>query len=65
MNVTREQNKMVRKQIEGHCFALKNWIASAVEVGDFDRAKQLTKELRDHEAMFHIFVPDCMWEITP
>ena len=32
MNVTREQNKMVRKQIESHCFAVKNWIASAVEV---------------------------------
>ena len=62
IEITRKQNAMVRKQIEGHCKALKNWIASAVENNDFDRAKAMTIELRDHEDMYHLFVPDSMWQ---
>lgn len=59
--MTRSQNKMVRAMLDSTMSAYKNWIASAVESGDVHRAKQLVQELRDHEALCHIFVPDDMW----
>jgi hypothetical protein len=62
VTISREQNKMVRKQLEDHTFAIKNWIASAVEAGEFERAKELVKELRAYQEMFHTFIPDESWE---
>ena len=61
VQISREQNRMVRQQIESHTAALKNWIASAVEQQDLQRATTLVGELRAYEAMYHIFVPDDMF----
>lgn len=63
VKLTREQNAIVRKLIESECSAYKNWIVSAVEAsihsnGKIEYARQLVKELREREAMYHIFVPD-------
>lgn len=62
LSVTRRQNRLVRQQLQSHCAALKNWLASAVEQGDIVKAKDLVEELREYEAMYHIFVPDELWE---
>lgn len=40
------QARAVHAQLSEHCAALKNWIASAVETDDIERAKGLVKELR-------------------
>jgi hypothetical protein len=62
VTITREQNKMVRAQLDSHTAALKNWIISAFDAGDMERAKRLSAELKQYQEMFHIFVPDDMWE---
>lgn len=49
------QAEMIFKQIEAHCHALKNHIATAVQSGEFDRAQELVTELRQHEALFACF----------
>lgn len=61
ISITREQNKILRGMIESDCSAHKNWIASAVESGDFAYAQKLTVQLRERQAMFHIIVPDGMF----
>ncbi len=60
--LTREQSAMVRKMLDSQMGAYKNWIASAVESEDYERAHRLVTELRDHEAMCKIFPPDDMWD---
>lgn len=61
IHITKDQNKKVRSLLESHCAALKNWMASAVESDDLPRAKGLLADLRAHEKMYHIFVPDDMF----
>lgn len=60
--LSREQNKLVRRMLDNEMASYKNWIVGAVEAGDFDRAKTLVKELREHQAMCHLFIPDDMWD---
>lgn len=38
--------------VAGHVQALKNWIVSAVEAEEFQRAKALTKELKEYRDLF-------------
>jgi hypothetical protein len=40
------------KLVEDDCAAHKNWIASAVEAGDFERAQRLVKALRNVQNLF-------------
>jgi hypothetical protein len=61
INISREQNKMMRELVSSRCSTLQNWIASAVEVGEMQQAVSLVKELRNYEAMFHVFIPDAMF----
>lgn len=60
INISREQNKLVRGLIEEKCAAYKNWLASAVEQENTPYALKLVKELRTYEAMYHDFLPDDM-----
>lgn len=62
IEITKKQNTLVRALIVDHCGAYKNWIASAVESGDLPRASELVKTLREYEAMYHVFVPECMFK---
>lgn len=39
-------------QIASHCEALKNWIVTAVESDDFERAKRLVSDYRKHQDLF-------------
>jgi hypothetical protein len=38
--------------VSSHNAALKNWIVSAVERGDLEHAKGLTRELRSHQDLY-------------
>lgn len=58
VNISREQNKMVRELVRGSCSAHKNWIASAVESGNIEYANKLVKDLRAYEELLHAFIPD-------
>lgn len=58
VEITREQNLLVRDMVKDRCAAYKNWIASAVEGGKQEYAQALVKELRAYEAMYHVFKPD-------
>lgn len=50
--LTEDQAVLVHTVVSSHCQALKNWTASAVERGEFDRAQGLVKELRHYETLF-------------
>jgi hypothetical protein len=50
--LTEAQATLVHTVVSSHCQALKNWMASAVEEGDTDRARRLVKELRQYEELF-------------
>lgn len=63
IEITRVQNRLVRRLIESEIAAYKNWIRSAVERRDFAYAEQLSKELKLYEAMCHVFIPDDMWDV--
>lgn len=58
------QANNVHKLVASHCSALKNWIASAVESGDTERAKRMVDELRQHEALFAAFNVSSKYEIA-
>jgi hypothetical protein len=62
LKLSREQNKLVRQLLENHATAQKNWIASRVEAEEFERAKELVKELRSTQELFHTFKPDEYWD---
>lgn len=55
--LNRDQSAKVHQQISSHCEALKNWMASAVEAGEQDRAKELVRELRQYQDLFAMFNP--------
>jgi len=55
LSLTKQQVQDVRQQIEGHIFALKNWIATQVEAKNFDKAQELVAELRRHEDLLRTF----------
>lgn len=51
-HMSEEQAQRVHDLASSHLFALKNWIASAVECGKDDRAREMVGELRAYEAIF-------------
>lgn len=57
LTVSEHQNAILRQLIEERAGSYKNWIVSAVEAGDFEKAQSLTKELRDLQALFHVILP--------
>lgn len=52
INISLDQAEECIRLLRNENTARKNWIASAVEVGDFDRAKKLVEELRVNERLF-------------
>lgn len=44
--------KMCFDLVKDHCHAIKNWLASAVEHDQPERAQALVKQLRDYEELF-------------
>lgn len=56
--MSEDQARNVHKVVDGQCQALKNWIVSAVESEDYERAHSLTEELRAFQALFAAFNVD-------
>ncbi len=52
MKLTENEIKMCFQQVDSHCKALKNWIATAVESDEVDQAKKLVKELREYQVLY-------------
>lgn len=52
--LTERQAALAFQQIDSHCKALHNWIASAVEKGDMERATMLVKQLREHQELYAV-----------
>jgi hypothetical protein len=50
--LTAEEALLLFSLVRNHNMTLKNWTASAVEDDDFERAKTLTKELRQYERLY-------------
>lgn len=50
--LTEQQAELAFNTVRDHCHAIKNWIASAVENNDPDRAKDLVKQLREYEGLY-------------
>lgn len=50
--LTEREAALAFAQVASHTQALKNWMAAAVERGDFDKARELVIELREHEALY-------------
>lgn len=49
---TADETAMLHELVSSHCKALHNWLASAVEAGNMDKAKLLLRELRAHEKLY-------------
>lgn len=47
--LSKRETELMLKQIDGHIFALKNWIASRVEQSELTDAQRLVAELRECE----------------
>lgn len=58
------QARNLHKVVDSHCQSLKNWIASRVEDGDLERAQELTRELRQYQALYAAFNMDAKHEIA-
>ena len=71
IELTMEQNKLVRKMLEEQIEAYKNWIVSAVETGadeygstgtsGFTHARKLCRELEAHRELTGKFIPTHMF----
>ena len=51
MKLNHTEIKMVRAQATSHISALHNWIATAIEAGEVDRAKAMVAELREYQSL--------------
>lgn len=47
-----EEAMLAFRQVASHCETLKNWIVTAVEHDDGDRARQMAVDLRIHQRLF-------------
>lgn len=56
--------RLVHQVVDSHMQALKNWMASAVEAGDLERAQKLIAELREYEALYAAFNMTAKLEIA-
>jgi hypothetical protein len=56
--MTEEKAELVFKMADSQQQSYKNWIASAVERGEFDYAKKLVGELRQHQRIYAAFNMD-------
>lgn len=50
--MTEAQARLIHDMAREQCEALKNWIVSAVEQGELQRAQLLSRQLRDHQVIF-------------
>ena len=50
--LTAAEASLAFAQVSDHCSAIKNWMASAVEAGDFEYASKLVVQLRDHQKLY-------------
>ena len=50
--LTEDEAALAFSVVSDHCKALHNWIASAVECNEIDRAKDLTRVLRSYQKIF-------------
>lgn len=50
-----DQAVLIHQVVDSHTQTLKNWIASAVESGDIERANHLVAELREYQTLFAAF----------
>jgi len=53
--MTEKYAELIHETISDRISTYKNWIASAVEDQDFDRAQKLTKTLREYQAIYAAF----------
>lgn len=58
------QARNIHNMARSHTQALKNWMATAVEAGNLDRAQELCRELRQHEEIFAAFNMQAKHEIA-
>ena len=52
VNLSKSETQMLFNQVSDHCKALKNWIATAVESEEYDRARVLVTELREYQSLY-------------
>jgi hypothetical protein len=52
LTMSQEQLARIHNLVEAECVARKNWIASAVELEDYERAHSHVEELRCLQALF-------------
>lgn len=50
--LTEKEATMAFRQVASHCAALKNWIVTAIEMLDYDKAQSLVAELREYQALY-------------
>ena len=62
--MSEKQARNVHSVVNSHCQALKNWIVTAVENDQHDRAKELTRELRQYQALYAAFNMTAKHEIA-
>jgi hypothetical protein len=47
--------EMIFTLVDQHLFALRNWTATAVENGEFERAQVLVKDMRQYQEIYKAF----------
>lgn len=57
-NMSERQAQLIHAQVASHMQALQNWTVSAVERGEWDRAKGLVEEYREYERLYAAFNVD-------
>jgi hypothetical protein len=50
--LTETEALLAFNQVSSHCQSLKNWVAQQVEHGNFERAQELVKELRQYQEIY-------------
>jgi hypothetical protein len=50
--INKRESELLFQQVASHCQALKNWLATAVESEEFERATRLVIELREYQSLY-------------
>lgn len=62
--MTLEQANMIHQLAASQIAAIKNWMVTAVERGDLERAQKLAVELRQYQSIFAAFNMSACEEIA-